>query len=111
MSVLSFLETFVGTRILASVKGVKWQDREWGELVISRAEVCIQQKQKTFGFGGKTDTALRIPIVLIASHEINSDHQIMIYWIDPDDNPFEEVITLIVLLASSNINFIDPINS
>jgi len=93
MSMLSFLENLFGNRILASVKGVKWQDREWGEMIVSRAEVCIQQKTRNFGFGSKTNTALRIPIVLIASHEINSDHQIMIYWIDPDDNPCEEVIT------------------
>ena len=93
MSVLSFLETLLGSRTLANVKGVKWQDREWGEMMVSRAEVCIQQKHSTFGFGTRTNVGLRIPIVLVASHEINSDHQIIIHWIDPDDNPLEEVIT------------------
>ena len=83
----------LGGHILGRVKDVNWNDREWGEMVVSRGEVCIQERRKTFQFGGQPSSGLRIPTVLIASSEIDSEHRMTINWIDQDDTSFEEIIT------------------
>ncbi len=82
-----------GSRILANVKDVNWHEREWGEMTVSRGEVCIKEKPKAFQFWQNTSSGLRIPMVLITSNEINADQRIVINWIDQNDNPFEETIT------------------
>ncbi len=90
---MSIFTILFGSRILATVKDVNWHEREWGEMTVSRGEVCIQEKRKTFLFGEQKEVGLRIPMVLIASNEIESDQRVIINWIDQDDNPFEEIIT------------------
>jgi len=92
MSLTSFLDNLFGERILGSVAGVEWHNREWGEMTISRGEVCIQNRKTSFFFGTKKDVGLRIPMVLIASTEIDTEQRMVIHWFDQDDNSIEEII-------------------
>ncbi|MFO8101176.1 MAG: hypothetical protein R6U37_03270 [Dehalococcoidia bacterium] len=93
MAVFSWIgDILFGPRILASVRDVEWHGRVWGEMTVSRGEVCIFEKRTVFLFREDTEMGLQIPMVLIASDEIDAEKRMIINWIDKDDNPFEEVI-------------------
>ncbi len=91
MPFFSIMGILLGSRILARVKDVQWQEHTWGEMIISRGEVCLQEKRKSFQFRKQNDAGLRIPMVLIASNDIDNNQRLMIHWIDQDDNSFEDV--------------------
>ena len=88
----SKLEKLLGDRTLARARNVSWLGHERGELTVSRGEICVSGKRKSFQFWKRPHVLLRIPTVLIVSVEVATGSQLLIHYMNEEDMPLDEAV-------------------